>query len=53
MFIAKKVWYELDSRDVRDVLKVGRLSDNFADVEPINNIGLKTPRVIFNQIIGY
>jgi hypothetical protein len=33
MFIAKKVWHDLGSRDVRDVLKVGRLTDNFADVE--------------------
>jgi hypothetical protein len=38
MFIAKKVWYELDSSDVRDVLKVGRLVDTSADVESIIKI---------------
>jgi Holliday junction DNA helicase RuvB len=38
MFIAKKVWHELGSKDVRDVLKVARLTDNFADVESIIRI---------------
>jgi MoxR-like ATPase len=38
MFIAKKVWYELNSRDVRDLLKVGSLADTFADVESIIRI---------------
>ena len=37
-FIAKKVWHELGSQDVRDVLKVGRLTDTFADVESIVRI---------------
>jgi Holliday junction DNA helicase RuvB len=36
--IAEKVWYDFDSRDVRDVLKVSRLTDNFADVESIIKI---------------
>lgn len=30
--IAEKVWNELGSRDIRDVLKVGRLVDNIEDV---------------------
>jgi holliday junction DNA helicase RuvB len=37
-FIAKKVWHELGSKDVRDVLKVSRLSEKFADIEPIIKI---------------
>jgi Holliday junction DNA helicase RuvB len=37
-FIAKKVWHELGSKDVRDVLKVGRLTEKFADVESIIRI---------------
>jgi Holliday junction DNA helicase RuvB len=38
IFIAKKVWYELGSTDVRDVLKVARLADTFADVESVIKI---------------
>jgi holliday junction DNA helicase RuvB len=30
--IAEKVWNELDSRDIRDVVKVGRLASNIEDV---------------------
>jgi len=30
--IAEKVWYELGSRDVRDVIKIGRLVDNIPDI---------------------
>ena len=41
-FIAKKVWHELGSKDFRDVLKVGRLTENFADVESIIRI-MKRP----------
>src|SRR5437867_4445924 len=38
MYIAKKVWHELGSKDVRDILKVGRLTETFADVESIIRI---------------
>jgi hypothetical protein len=31
-FIADKVWNELGSRDIRDVVKVGRLADSIEDV---------------------
>ena len=37
-FIARKVWYELSSKDVRDVIKVGRLTETFADVESVIRI---------------
>ena len=30
--IAEKVWYELGSRDVRDVIKIGRLVENIPDI---------------------
>ena len=30
--IAEKVWYELGSRDIRDVIKIGRLVDNIPDI---------------------
>jgi Holliday junction DNA helicase RuvB len=30
--IAEKVWYELGSRDVRDVVKIGRLVENIPDI---------------------
>jgi hypothetical protein len=30
--IAEKVWYELGSRDVRDVIKIGRVVDNIQDI---------------------
>jgi Holliday junction DNA helicase RuvB len=42
MFIATKVWNELSSKDVRDVLKVGRLTETCADVESIIRI-MKRP----------
>jgi hypothetical protein len=29
--IAEKVWNELDSRDIRDVIKVGRLASNIQE----------------------
>lgn len=38
IFIAKKVWHELGSKDVRDVLKVGRLTEKFTDIESIIRI---------------
>ena len=31
-FIAKNVWHELESRDIRDVIKIGRLVDNMSDI---------------------
>ena len=31
-FIADKVWNEVGSRDIRDVVKVGRLADSIEDV---------------------
>ncbi len=37
-FIAKKVWHELGSRDVRDVIKVARLVDNIEDVSLVVKI---------------
>jgi Holliday junction DNA helicase RuvB len=40
--IATKVWNELSSKDVRDVLKVGRLTETYADVESIIRI-MKRP----------
>ena len=30
--IAEKVWNELDSKDVRDVLKIGRLTTNIQEI---------------------
>jgi DNA replicative helicase MCM subunit Mcm2 (Cdc46/Mcm family) len=36
--IAEKVWNELDSRDVRDALKVGRLANNIQEAENIVKI---------------
>jgi holliday junction DNA helicase RuvB len=33
--IAEKVWNELDSRDIRDVIKVGRLASNIQEVSCI------------------
>ena len=33
--IAEKVWNELDSRDIRDVIKVGRLASNIQEVSSI------------------
>lgn len=33
--IAERVWNELDSRDIRDVLKIGRLADNVQEVSDI------------------
>jgi replication-associated recombination protein RarA len=42
IFVAKKVWYELGSNDIRDVLKVGRLTENPADIESIVRI-MKKP----------
>jgi Holliday junction DNA helicase RuvB len=33
--IAEKVWNELDSRDIRDVIKVGRLVSNIQEVSSI------------------
>jgi Holliday junction DNA helicase RuvB len=37
-FIAKKVWHELGSRDVRNVIKVARLVDNIEDVSLVVKI---------------
>ena len=37
-FIAKKVWHELDSRDFRDVIKVGRLANDSQDISYIIDI---------------
>ena len=37
-FIAKKVWHDLGSRDVRDVIKVARLVDNIEDVSLVVKI---------------
>jgi len=31
-FIAKKVWHELGSKDIRDVIKIGRLTSNIQEV---------------------
>jgi holliday junction DNA helicase RuvB len=31
-FIAKKVWHELGSRDIRDVIKVARLASNVQEI---------------------
>jgi Holliday junction DNA helicase RuvB len=36
--IAEKVWYELGSRDIRDVIKVGRLAGSSEDVSFVVNI---------------
>jgi len=33
--IAEKVWYELDSSDVRDVIKIGGFVDNIPDISLI------------------
>ena len=33
--IAEKVWYELGSKDVRDVIKIGRVVDNIPDISLI------------------
>jgi hypothetical protein len=36
--IAERVWNELGSRDIRDVMKVGRLADSIEVVSFIVNI---------------
>jgi Holliday junction DNA helicase RuvB len=36
--IAERVWNELGSRDIRDVLKIGRLTDNINEVSDIVDI---------------
>ena len=36
--IAEKVWYELDSKDIRDVVKLGRLSDDIQEVSSLVDI---------------
>jgi hypothetical protein len=33
--IARKVWNELGSSDIRDALKVGRLTHNLQDIESL------------------
>jgi Holliday junction DNA helicase RuvB len=38
LMIAQKVWYEFDSKNIRDVLKVGRLANNIHEVENIIEI---------------
>jgi holliday junction DNA helicase RuvB len=37
-FIAEKVWHELDSRNIRDVIKVARLANDSQQVSSIINI---------------
>jgi len=37
-FIAEKVWRELDSRNIRDVIKVARLANDSQQVSSIINI---------------
>jgi Holliday junction DNA helicase RuvB len=37
-FIAEKVWNELGSRDIRDVIKIARLSDNIDNVSVVVDI---------------
>jgi Holliday junction DNA helicase RuvB len=36
--IAKSVWYKLSSRDIRDVVKVGRLTKSIHDINFVVNI---------------
>lgn len=36
--IAEKVWHELDSRDIRDVIKVARLANDSQQVSSVINI---------------
>jgi Holliday junction DNA helicase RuvB len=42
--IAQKVWNELDSRDIRDVIKVGRLASNIQEVSSIVRM-MKRPQM--------
>lgn len=42
--IAEKVWYELDSKDIRDVVKLGRLSDDIQEVSSLVDIMKKHRR---------
>lgn len=37
-FIAEKVWHELGSRDIRDVIKVGRLAHTLHEVSSVANM---------------
>jgi len=38
IIIAEKVWYELGSRDIRDVIKVARLVNNQEDMSRVIDI---------------
>ena len=38
LIIAQKVWYELGSKDIRDVMKVGCLANNIQEAENIVKI---------------
>ena len=42
--IAERVWNELDSRDIRDVIKVGRLASNIQEVSSIVRM-MKRPQM--------
>jgi hypothetical protein len=51
--IAEKVWYELGSRDIRDVVKVARLVNNQDDISRIIDIMKRYFNGDNNQILNF
>jgi hypothetical protein len=51
--IAEKVWYELGSRDIRDVVKVARLVNNQDDISRIIDIMKRYFKGDNNQILNF
>jgi len=49
--IAEKVWTELGSRDIRDVIKVGRLADDSREVSYVIDIIKKHRCVRFSRVL--
>jgi holliday junction DNA helicase RuvB len=48
--IAQKVWYELGSRDIRDVIKVGRLANDSQEVSNVIDIIKKHTSARFSRV---
>ncbi|CAN5438442.1 hypothetical protein BH18THE1_BH18THE1_01720 [soil metagenome] len=45
IIIAERVWHELGSRDIRDVVKVARLADNKEDIWRVINLMKRSPDI--------
>jgi Holliday junction DNA helicase RuvB len=48
--IAKKVWHELGSKDVRDVIKIGRLSGSIHEVQYVVNILSNQQKMVASSV---